>query len=206
VDPDPLWFDAVESVLASFSIDVVGKAASLAQAIYLIERYRPDLVVAETLSEHNEKGGSAWLEMIRARFPRLNVIAHSASEDPADISAVLRSGATAYVVKRSQPDDLRTVVRQLDARSLYLQDELRNDSPAQETGPDALSRREREILLLVADGLSNRAIAERLWVSQQTVKFHLSNVYRKLGVANRTAASRWAHMNGLSPGSADPAG
>jgi DNA-binding CsgD family transcriptional regulator len=61
----------------------------------------------------------------------------------------------------------------------------------------ALTRREREILALVAEGHSNRELARMLWVTEQTVKFHLSNIYRKLDVANRTEASRWAHRNGL---------
>ena len=61
-----------------------------------------------------------------------------------------------------------------------------------------MTRREREILTLVAEGRSNAAIARQLWVTEQTVKFHLSNIYRKLGVANRTAASRWAHEQGDS--------
>ena len=60
-----------------------------------------------------------------------------------------------------------------------------------------LTRREREILALVAEGHSNRELARMLWVTEQTVKFHLSNVYRKLDVANRTEASRWAHRHGL---------
>ena len=62
---------------------------------------------------------------------------------------------------------------------------------------DALTRREREILALVAEGHSNRELARMLWVTEQTVKFHLSNIYRKLDVANRTEASRWAHRHGL---------
>ena len=62
---------------------------------------------------------------------------------------------------------------------------------------DDLTAREREILQLVSDGLTNGQIARELWVTEQTVKFHLSNVYRKLGVSNRTQASRYAHVNGL---------
>ena len=62
-----------------------------------------------------------------------------------------------------------------------------------------LTRRELEILCLVAEGHSNSQLAAMLWVTEQTVKFHLSNIYRKLDVANRTEASRWAQLNGLLP-------
>ena len=75
---------------------------------------------------------------------------------------------------------------------------LARPTPAQtEPAAHELTRRELEILRLVADGSSNGQLAKKLWVTEQTVKFHLSNIYRKLEVANRTEASRWAHLNGL---------
>ncbi len=70
--------------------------------------------------------------------------------------------------------------------------EIKLSGPAEE-----LTRREREILGFVADGMTNARIGRELWVTEQTVKFHLSNLYRKLGVSNRTEASRFAHVNGL---------
>ena len=66
-----------------------------------------------------------------------------------------------------------------------------------------LTRRELEILQLVAEGYSNSQLGRMLWVTEQTVKFHLSNIYRKLDVANRTEASRWAQVNGLLPATPD---
>jgi DNA-binding CsgD family transcriptional regulator len=66
-----------------------------------------------------------------------------------------------------------------------------------EEGVNVLTRREVEILRLVAEGHSNSTLAKMLWVTEQTVKFHLANIYRKLNVANRTEASRWAHLNGM---------
>ncbi len=65
------------------------------------------------------------------------------------------------------------------------------------TGPGGLTRREVEVLQLVSNGMTNRAVARALWVTSETVKFHLSNVYRKLGVGNRAEASEWAHENGV---------
>ncbi len=65
------------------------------------------------------------------------------------------------------------------------------------TGPGGLTRREVEVLQLVSNGMTNRAVARALWVTSETVKFHLSNVYRKLGVGNRVEASEWAHENGV---------
>ena len=71
---------------------------------------------------------------------------------------------------------------------------------------ELLTRRELEILQLVAEGHSNAAMGRKLWVTEQTVKFHLSNIYRKLGVRNRTAAARWASLHGVLPASEAEAG
>jgi DNA-binding CsgD family transcriptional regulator len=70
------------------------------------------------------------------------------------------------------------------------------------TGPGGLTRRELEVLQLVSSGMTNRAVARALWVTSETVKFHLSNVYRKLGVSNRVEASQWAHENGVGENAA----
>ena len=104
------------------------------------------------------------------------------------------------MLKSANPDDLRSAIRQAFEPSLFLASDFMHGAPEPaEKGPvDAgLTRREVEILQLVAEGYSNAQLAKMLWVTEQTVKFHLSNIYRKLGVANRTEASRWAQLNGL---------
>ena len=113
----------------------------------------------------------------------------------------MRAGAAAYVMKSAHPDDLAAAVRQVFGPSLFLADSWtpaqappREEQPTETWG---LTRRELEILGLVAEGLSNAQVARTLWVTEQTVKFHLSNTYRKLGVSNRTEASRWAQLHGL---------
>src|SRR5207237_3705041 len=95
------------------------------------------------------------------------------------------------------------VIRQAFEHSVYLPSlrrpvpDLLGAEPSDEPAMPELTRRELEILRLVAEGHSNGELAKMLWVTEQTVKFHLSNIYRKLGVANRTEASRWAHLHGL---------
>jgi NarL family two-component system response regulator LiaR len=127
----------------------------------------------------------------------LKVVAVSSSDDPRRIEGALDSGADAYVVKEAHPDDLLTAIRQSFAKSLFFQQQ-RRPALVQESEPsDELTRREREILTLVADGRTNIEVGRLLWVTEQTVKFHLANVYRKLGVGNRTEASRWAYDHGL---------
>jgi DNA-binding NarL/FixJ family response regulator len=120
------------------------------------------------------------------------------------VDAALAAGAVAYVVKTAHADDVAAAIRQSFEHSVYLaagrpvasaRPPARRAEPSEDTA--GLTRRELEILRLVAEGHSNAHLARMLWVTEQTVKFHLSNIYRKLDVANRTEASRWAQVQGL---------
>jgi DNA-binding NarL/FixJ family response regulator len=121
-------------------------------------------------------------------------------EDAHSIDSAFAAGAAAYVTKAAHPDDLAAVVRQVFGPSVYFADNRTapQTPPSRADSSDlGLTRREAEILSLVAEGHSNAQVAKMLWVTEQTVKFHLSNTYRKLNVSNRTEASRWAQLNGL---------
>ena len=204
VDHHPLWLKAVEQVLVAAAVEVVATTTSLREATGLVEQFEPDLVVVEIAIRDGETSGLSWLSAISKRFPELKLIVLSSSDDPTEIEAALAGGASVYVVKRAHPADVAVAVRQVYDRSLHLGQGQR---PGQPPGPKAkgegedfgLTKRELEILGLTAEGLSNSLIAKQLWVTEQTVKFHLSNIYRKLGVSNRTAASRVAQLNGLLP-------
>jgi DNA-binding NarL/FixJ family response regulator len=120
------------------------------------------------------------------------------------VEAAFARGAAVFCVKTAEPDDLASAIRQSFENSVYFANSYRTaePEPAAPTYADVsagLTRRELEILQLVAEGHSNSQLARMLWVTEQTVKFHLSNIYRKLNVANRTEASRWAQLNGLLP-------
>jgi DNA-binding NarL/FixJ family response regulator len=202
VDEHPLWLDAVEQILTTVPVDVVGKATSLEEASQLIEELQPDLVVVETSMASSEQSGLSWLADARKQFPDSAVIVLSSSGDSSDIAAALSLGAVAYVVKKAHPDDLAVAVRQVYEHSIYLPSVIDSTewvASEEQINQSDLTRRELEILQLVSEGLSNAALAKMLWVTEQTVKFHLSNIYRKLGVANRTEAGRWAQLNGLLP-------
>lgn len=204
VDPYPLWLDAVEQTLAKDSVETVGKAGSFAEASRLVEALQPDLVVVEGALREGDTDGLAWSARIRERFRELKVIILSASNDAAKIRVALEGGAAAYVVKDAPPDDLRAAVRQVYERSLFLPSgEEGSNGLTLEQGElsdeGGLSLREVGVLRLMADGLTNRQIADELSITDQTVKHHLSSIYRKLGVSNRTGAARWAALHGLLP-------
>ena len=115
------------------------------------------------------------------------------------IDAAFDRGASAYVLKTSEPDVIATAIRQAFEPSLYLARPKERGRPPTtvELIAPKLTRRELEILKLVSEGRSNRQVAELLWVTDQTVKFHLANVYRKLGVRSRFDAARWALEHGV---------
>lgn len=204
-DRYPLWHEAVEHVLDRVDITVVGKAVAPAAALSLVDRLAPDLLVADV--DHPEEHD--FLPSALGRAPELRVVVLSMRGDEDSVRAALDGGAAAYVVKSAHPEDLASAVRQAFDHSVYLAAAARAPvaapGQAQHRERTGLTKRELEILRLVADGHSNAELGRMLWVTEQTVKFHLSNVYRKLGVANRTEAARWAQLHGLLPSVGDVA-
>jgi DNA-binding NarL/FixJ family response regulator len=201
-DSHPMWLDAVEQVLRRTGINVVGKTTSTSEALSMVEEHRPDLLVTELDAAGSDLSGLVLIERARASAPSIRPIVLSMHNDTQMIDTALAAGASAYVVKTAHPEDLASAVRQAFSHSIYLAGR-RTVAPvaapeAASLGDDPdLTRRELEILRLVAEGHSNAQLARMLWVTEQTVKFHLSNIYRKLDVANRTEASRWAQVHGL---------
>jgi DNA-binding NarL/FixJ family response regulator len=207
LDPHPLWLDALESILGSIEVTVVGRTTSPEDALELVEQQEPDILICETETLNGGMSGSDLIRACRERLGTLRVIVLGASRDHVDIDAAFDAGALAYAVKTAHPEDVAATVRQTFDHTIFLANSASTNGSAPSSRPVAaggevdedvaLTRREREILALVAEGHSNRELARMLWVTEQTVKFHLSNIYRKLDVANRTEASRWAHRNGL---------
>lgn len=200
LDPHPLWLDALEGVLERLGVTVGLKTTSPSEVLGSLDRVRPDLLVAEVETPKGEIDGIECLQQARGQVPNLRGIVISSHADPTYIDAALKAGASAYVLKTAHPEDFASAIRQAFSSSIFLAGALRPepapiDAAAQK--PADLTARELEILRLVAEGLSNSEMARRLWVTEQTVKFHLANVYRKLGVANRTEAGRWAHERGI---------
>jgi DNA-binding NarL/FixJ family response regulator len=205
LDPHPLWLDALESVMERLGVRVALKATSPRQVLEGIDRVRPDLIVAEVDTPQGEIDGIACFKQARDRLPDVRGIIISSRAEPELIDGALAAGASAYVLKTAHPEDFASAIRQAFSSSIYLAGARNVPAPAAARTPENradLTAREVEILQLVAEGLSNGEMARRLWVTEQTVKFHLSNIYRKLDVSNRTQAGRWAQMNGLLPGRA----
>jgi DNA-binding NarL/FixJ family response regulator len=200
VDEHPLWLSAVEQLLSHAGIEVIGKLTSSAAAERRVVEQRPDLLITGIRMAPGEPDGLALARAVRQRIPEQKVIVLSMFVDQAHVDAAFEAGAIAYVVKTAQPEDIVSAARQAFSHSIFLAGARPSavvPAPATSDAQYGLTPRELEILQLVGEGHSNAHVARTLWVTEQTVKFHLSNVYRKLNVSNRTEASRWAQLQGL---------
>ena len=174
--------------------EVVGECSSGSQVLPMVGRTNPDLVLLDLRMPGAD--GLASLTRIRRQYPDVKVVVLSVSTDENVIQTVLARGASAYIVKSIDPVDLPSVLRQAVEGTVFSAVGVPDpgESAARAAG---LTERETAILAALGRGLSNEAIGKELWVAEQTVKFHLTNIYRKLGVSNRTEAARLAYQNGL---------
>jgi len=210
LDRHPLWLEALERLLNRVGVEVIGKTTSASEAVELVEESNPGVFIVEDDSLRRSPDGLSTLQRLAQNRPGVRSVVLSSHDDPARIDAAFAAGASVYCVKTAPTEDLAAAIRQAFQNSIFLARSNASREPAGETSPERddsprLTRREVEILQLVAEGHSNAQLAKMLWVTEQTVKFHLSNIYRKLDVANRTEASRWAQLHGLLPAVAEPA-
>jgi DNA-binding NarL/FixJ family response regulator len=134
---------------------------------------------------------------LRLSVPSVKVIALASEPGAPWLADAAAAGAHAAIAKTVQPNMLGPLLREIWAGSIHHAFDIERAGAVREERHANLTPRELEILRLVADGSANSQIAHELWVTEQTVKFHLSNVYRKLGVSNRTQASHYAHTHRL---------
>ena len=195
-DDHRLVIEGVRAALAGVEdVEVVGEAVNGAQVLPLVSRLRPDVVLLDVRLPQVD--GFACLQMLRQRFPEVKVVMLSVFCDQERIQAALQRGACGYIVKSINPRDLASALRQAVEGDVYLAAGLSEEDGEAGARDAGLTEREITIVRAAARGLSNRAIGRELWVTEQTVKFHLTNIYRKLGVGNRTEAARAAFALGL---------
>jgi DNA-binding NarL/FixJ family response regulator len=157
----------------------------------------PDVVIVDEMTW--SANAVARIAEIRRAVRGTKIIVLTAQPDADWLGDAVRAGADAAIAKTVQPTTLGLLVREIWAGTIHHAFASRPATTASGTHA-TLTARELEILQLVARGSSNGLIARDLWVTEQTVKFHLSNVYRKLGVTNRTEASAYAHEHQLLDG------
>lgn len=196
---DRLTIEGIRRALeGADGIEVVGETYSGAEVLPLVERIKPDMLLLDLRMPGLE--GFSCLDLLARRYPEMKIVVLSALSHADHIESALKRGATGYIVKSVDPVDLPSALRQAATGAVHYS-RRPNGATASSRGRHAgLTEREDAILRAVARGLSNQAIAKELWVTEQTVKFHLHNVYRKLGVRNRTEAARYVFEHGLADG------
>lgn len=197
-DDQPIFVEGVRNVLdAVEDIEIVATAETEAKVLPAMANTQPDFVLMDFLQPSLE--GLACLERVRTRYPDVRVALISALREPTVIESALRRGACAFVLKTIDPNDLASVIHQVMNGTVFRAVDFAEPERAEASRPAGLTEREASILQALARGLSNEAIAKELWITKQTVKFHLRNIYRKLEVSNRTEAVRYAYQNSLAP-------
>jgi DNA-binding NarL/FixJ family response regulator len=187
------------------AVQVVGEAGDVAAAVEGIRALEPDVVLLDVLVPGG--GGRAILDAVLATHPGMRFLALSVSDDPDDVIGVIRGGARGYVVKAISGPELCQAIRRVHAGDAYFSprlagfvlDAFRGDAPMPlDPELDGLTRREREVLRLIARGYTYKETAERLHISARTVETHVSAVLRKLQLSGRRELSRWAKARNLT--------
>jgi NarL family two-component system response regulator LiaR len=186
-------------LLAYEDLEMVGDAANGAEAIRLCEKFRPDVILMDLVMPGMD--GAAATRAIRAQHPDVQVIALTSFKEEDLVQGALQAGAIGYLLKNVSADELAGAIRAAhggrptlapEAAEALIQAAMHKPS----VGYD-LTDREKEILKLMTEGLSNPEMADRLFVSRSTIKFHVSNILSKLGAESRTEAVAIAIHNNL---------
>jgi two-component system, NarL family, response regulator LiaR len=197
VDDHRVVTRSLQSYLESFpDLRVVGTAASGEELLEHVDAWQPDVIVQDLLLP----GGIDGIETTRrvlAKRPSVRVVALTASTDEARMMAVLRAGAAGYIRKDAEPETLLAAIRAVARGRTYVDPYLARRVAENGVSPDDLTERERDVLRHLALGESNKAIADALCVSEETVKTHVGHILSKLGVENRAQAVVQALKRGL---------
>ncbi len=177
---------------AAADIEVAGEAADGQQAIEAAAATSPDVVLMDLSMPVLD--GVAATRLLLAERPDTRVVALTSFSDRQRVTDILAAGATGYVLKDSRPDDLLAAVRAAADGHVPLDPRVAAALLPTREPPlaDQLSEREKQVLRLVATGLANKQIARRLGIAESTVKVHTGNIFRRIGVTDRTSAALWA--------------
>ena len=194
-DDHPLVTAAARRALEDTGeFEIVASVTRGSEVVPCVSERLPDVLLLDL--NMPELDGLRCLERVRERWPDLRVVIFSASSDARLVTAAQQRGANGFVLKSVAGAGLSAALRSALTSSDF---QVYGDDADQANADQFAGLSDRELLMLrtLASGLSNKAIGHKLWITEQTVKFHLTNIYRKLGVENRTQAIRYAYAHGL---------
>jgi two-component system, NarL family, response regulator LiaR len=200
VDDHPLAHSGMRFFLSAFAdLEMVGAAHDGDEALALCARFQPAVVLMDLLMPGMD--GVTATAQIRARFPQVRIIALSTFNDRDLVDQAFQAGACGYLLKNVSAFDLANAIRAAVAGRTVVAPELDaglGDPLRRPPAPGVdLTEREREVLNLVTQGLSNQQIADRLSITRSTVKFHIGSIFTKLGIATRSEAIALAYKRRL---------
>jgi DNA-binding NarL/FixJ family response regulator len=212
VDDHALFREGLRALFSAIGdIDLVGEAANGEQAVELAEKLQPDLILMDI--DMPGMGGVEATRGILRKIPSTGIVMVTMLEDDASVFSAMRAGARGYVLKGAQPDELLQTIRAVaNGQALFgpaiatrmmrffKEQEAHFKASLPEEAFPELTRRELEVLELIARGDKNREIAEKLVISDKTVRNHITNIFSKLQVADRAQAIIKARDAGLADG------
>jgi DNA-binding NarL/FixJ family response regulator len=200
-DDHPLFRAGLRlSLNAASDIEVVDEAGNSFDAVEKIKKHPPDVVLMDV--DMPGLSGIAAIRMLHTALPDLKVVVLSSYNDTDYVNEAMRAGAIGYILKNVSIDELEQIIKSIHAGQTVVSPYLLNLSvevtPPQNSLQTGLTTREKEVLKCIAQGKGNKDIARELFVSLETVKSHIRNIYKKLDVKNRIEASRAAFRLGLT--------
>jgi DNA-binding NarL/FixJ family response regulator len=195
VDDHPLLREGIGTILNNQSdMQMVAEASNAHEAVEQYRKHKPDVTLMD-LRLPNSSGIDAMIS-IRTEFPEARVIILTTSEGDVEIQSALGAGARAYILKSMPPKDLIEAIRQVHAGKKRIPPAIAMHL-AQHLSDESLAGREIEVLLQIGGGNRNRGIAEKLFISEETVKVHIKHIMEKLGASDRTQAVAIAVRRGI---------
>ena len=188
----------VQATITSTSdIKLVGQGANGKDGIALCKQYQPDIVLMDVVMPIMD--GLEATKILRERFPEIKVLVLSSFHDHESVYTMLRNGAVGYLTKNTLAKDLVDTIRATYQGKMVFSSDIVDQllTSPQPTVDFNLTDRELEVLVLLAEGLTNQQSAQRLSISVSTLKFHMNNIYEKLGVQTRSEALVLAAKNNL---------
>ena len=198
VDDHPIVTDGVVANLsAAEEIDVVATGVNADDAVAIATTHAPDVLILDL--ELRGKSGLDTIPGVKAASPRTRIVIFSAYAGEERVATAFERGADSYVLKGTSSDELVAVVRATASGGTLIPPEIAAQLSRAVRQPrrDRLTERERQILALLAEGLSNRAAGERLGIAERTVKFHVAEILARLGASNRAQAVAIAQARGI---------
>ncbi|MDX9771214.1 MAG: response regulator transcription factor [Tenuifilaceae bacterium] len=198
VDDHQLIIDGINSLLVDIGYKVVGSAQNVRDAQIIIDEKDPDIVICDIHMPYQR--GTDLVRWIKEHKPWIKVIVLSMCDDRTTISEVVAMGINAYLLKSQSIQNLQTAIERTLAGRFFISEEIADVLMAKVDGDITrrmLTCREEEILRLILDELSNREIADKLFISERTVEAHRRNIYRKTSTTSIIGLMKWAVENNV---------